>query len=153
MTWRAWAVVALALLVGGFVAGYRMASHKAAQTADKLAAQTALAQVTASEQARAAEQSMAARFAAQAETYEREKTDAQAAADRVADDLRAGNLRLRSEWAGCETAGLSRVAAAAGQPDAATDLRAASASRIVRAADAADAQVRGLQELLKQERK
>lgn len=80
-----------------------------------------------------------------------EMRDAESKGAAVADGLRAGNLRLQQRWAGCE-ARVSDLAAASGQPDGAADDRADSAGRIVRAAAACDAQVRGLQALVRADR-
>ena len=61
-------------------------------------------------------------------------------------DLRAGNRRLRQQWAGCPAAdavpGDSGTESGA---DGGAELRAESAGRIARAGDDADIQVRGLQ--------
>lgn len=84
--------------------------------------------------------------------YEREKVNAQAAADRTIADLRAGTLRLRERWQGCEARSMSAPAGASGEPDAAAADRAESAGRIVRAADEADAQIRALQDFIRSER-
>lgn len=84
--------------------------------------------------------------------YEQDKINAEAAAKRTADDLRAGNLRLRQQWEGCKAGGVPQANGAAGQPDAAADDRAESAGRIVRAADDADAQIRALQDFIRSER-
>lgn len=110
--------------------------------------------VIASEQkARAAEQAASNRQSEIANAYEEGKAAAQAAADRVAADLRAGNLRLQQRWASCAaTASLSGATGAASAPDAGADDRAASAGRIVRAAAECDAQVKGLQALVKSDR-
>lgn len=83
--------------------------------------------------------------------YEQEKADAESKGAAVADGLRAGSLRLQQRWAGCE-ARVSDLAAASGQLDGAADDRADSAGRIVRAAAACDAQVRGLQALVRADR-
>lgn len=65
---------------------------------------------------------------------------------RVVTDLRAGNLRLRQQWASCAaTARVSGDAAASVIADGQTELWAESAGRIVRAGDDADIQVAGLQ--------
>lgn len=80
-----------------------------------------------------------------------EMRDAESKGAAVADGLRAGNLRLQQRWAGCE-ARVSDLAASTGQPDGAADDRADSAGRIVRAAAACDAQVRGLQALVRADR-
>ena len=93
-----------------------------------------------------AERAKAAELAAIAATYEREKQDAQAVADRVVADLLADNLRLSKRWAGC--AAVPQAGAAAGEPDAAFADRAESAARIIRAAAECDAQIRGLQAVI-----
>lgn len=80
-----------------------------------------------------------------------EMRDAESKGAAVADGLRAGNLRLQQRWAGCE-ARVSDLATAPGQPDGAADDRADSAGRIVRAATTCDAQVRGLQALVRADR-
>ncbi len=85
--------------------------------------------------------------------YEKGKKDAEATAKRTVADLRAGNLVLRDRWASCQaSSGLPRPTAAPGEPDAGTADRAESAGRIVQAAAQCDAQVKGLQELLRLER-
>lgn len=86
---------------------------------------------------------------AAAEKYEQDKRHAQEQADRVVADMRAGTLRLRREWAGCETARVSAATAAAAEPDATAADRSESAGRIVRAAAECDAQVTGLQEVIR----
>lgn len=124
----------------------------AAATAATVARDAATAQAAAVTDARKAEQAMAELHAEIAESYEKGKTDAQVTADRVVADLNAGALRLQRRWASCETSRLSEAAATAAQPDAGSDDRAASASRIVRAAAAADAQIAALQALVRSDR-
>ena len=97
-----------------------------------------------------AERAKAAELADIAAKYEQEKTDAQAAADRTIADLRAGNVRLQNRWAGCPA--VPKAPATSGQPDGATDDRAESAGRIVRAAAECDAQIRGLQAVVTADR-
>lgn len=147
--WRSAAFAALAICAGAYASIQTMRLHHAqlviAETA-KLAAQ---AQADAQAKARAIEQAQAKAVADIAESYEKGKADAQATADRVAADLRAGSLRLRREWAGCETSRLSAAAASARELDAAEQSRADSAARIVRAADTCDAQVSALQAILR----
>lgn len=118
-----------------------------AQTAKKVAEQerdNAIAVI-------AVERQRVKRAEAVATQYEQEKADAESKGAAVADGLRAGNLRLQQRWAGCE-ARVSEIAASPGQPDGAADDRADSAGRIVRAAAACDAQVRGLQALVRADR-
>lgn len=114
-----------------------------AQTAKKVAEQerdNAIAVI-------AVERQRVKRAEAVAIQYEQERGDAESKGAAVADGLRAGNLRLQQRWAGCE-ARVPDLAAASGQPDGAANDRADSAGRIVRAAAACDAQVRGLQALI-----
>ncbi|HED4877380.1 TPA: endopeptidase [Stenotrophomonas maltophilia] len=80
-----------------------------------------------------------------------EMRDAESKGAAVADGLRAGNLRLQQRWAGCE-ARVSELGASSGPVDDSADDRADSAGRIVRAAAACDAQVRGLQALVRADR-
>ncbi len=99
----------------------------------------------------AVERQRVKRAEAVATQYEQEKADAESKGAAVADGLRSRALRLQDRWAGCE-ARVSDLAAASGQPDGAPDDRADSAGRIVRAAAACDAQVRGLQALIRSDR-
>jgi hypothetical protein len=105
-------------------------------------------------QARAQEQ----RHAADMNRIEREHkealTDAQAAADRLVSDLRNGNVRLRQQWQGCVAAsGLSDAAGTAAGTDAAASDREQGAADIVRAARQCDIQVKGLQDVIRSDRK
>ena len=115
-------------------------------------AEASEAELKAVSKARDREREAAKRANAIAAKYEQDKIDAEAAAKRTADDLRAGNLRLRQQWEGCKAGGVPQVNRAAGQPDAAADDRAESAGRIVAAADQCDAQVKGLQQFVLSER-
>ncbi|WP_093820141.1 hypothetical protein [Stenotrophomonas indicatrix] len=143
------AVAALALLAiwqRGTVAQAEHAQENA-QVAKKVAEQerdNAIAVI-------AVERQRVKRAEAVANQYEQEKADAESKGTAVADGLRAGNLRLQQRWAGCE-ARVSDLAASPGQSDGAADDRADSAGRIVRAAAACDAQVRGLQALVRADR-
>lgn len=78
------------------------------------------------------------------DAYQKGLTDAQVAANRHIAALNAGTLKLRREWAGCETGRLADSAAAARELGDAERSRRESAARIVRAADACDAQVDAL---------
>lgn len=124
-----------------YESGYNAANVRAEQ----VIAEMARAEAAAQGKARAAERRSAVAIADITEQYERDRADAQTAADRLAAGLRAGNVRLRDHWAGCETDNLSGDATAARRADEAARVRAESAARIIAAADEADAQVRGLQ--------
>lgn len=145
-----WLLAVLLALATGFGLGHHMASKAAhaEMTAHLLADSRAQAQ--AEKAARDAEHKLAAANAAAGEQYEKGKRDAEAAGKRVADDLRAGNLKLRKEWRGCEVRG---AATGSGEPDAEAADRAESAGAIVRAAHEADEQIKGLQDILRAERK
>lgn len=65
---------------------------------------------------------------------------------RIVADLRAGNLRLREQWAGCQSrATVPGDAGPIGGVDAGAELRREAAGRVVRVGDDADAHVTGLQ--------
>lgn len=149
---RIYAIAALLLMALSFAAGWSWRGSRADAAINKAALAQSKAETAAQADARAAEHASARRANEIAESYERGKQDAQVTSDRIAGDLRAGNLKLRDAWAGCETQRLSDAAASASKPDAGADDRAASASRIVRAAAEADAQIRGLQALVKADR-
>lgn len=86
--------------------------------------------------------------------YEVEKREIETAAERTISDLRAGHLRLRQLWeAKAATADLSAAVTSASQPDDGAAGRKESAGRIVRAAAECDAQIRGLQEVIKEDRR
>lgn len=143
------AVAALALLAiwqRGTVAQAERAQENA-QVAKKAAEQerdNAIAVI-------AVERQRVKRAEAVATQYEQEKADAESKGAAVADGLRAGNLRLQQRWAGCE-ARVSELGASPSQPDGAADDRAEGARDLVRAAAEADAQVRGLQALVRADR-
>lgn len=117
--------------------------HRAEERAAQLDAN-----LKASEAARKAEQAQADKFQAIAQQYEQDKTDAEDRASKLAADLRAERVRLRPEWR-CEVPAAST---GSGKPDAAADVRAEGASHLVGNADAADAQIRQLQAILRAER-
>lgn len=102
--------------------------------------------------ARAKEQEWQAHADKVAAEYEQAKIDAERDQAALVDSLRAGNVRFRRLWQGCEASaatGVPETPGPAGQPDGGADDRAESAGRIVRAAAECDAQVRGLQDLIR----
>lgn len=89
-----------------------------------------------------------------AEQYLQGLNDANRKGDKLAADLIAGRQRFNRMWSQCQAVpAAGSAAASAGTPDGATDDRAESAGRIVRAAAECDAQVRGLQALIIEERR
>jgi hypothetical protein len=86
----------------------------------QLANSVALAQAQAV--AHDTEQRINAAAATAATQYEKGKHDAQVVADAVVVGLRNDTIRLRREWAGCETGNLAQASATAVGPDAATSI-------------------------------
>lgn len=149
--WRALGFAVAALLLALACAVQQARIDHLVDANKRVETRTQAAQVQAERAARAVERKHAEELSAIAGAYETEKRHAQDAADRVVAELRTGNVRLRERWQGCHRP-LPAVAAAASQPDAATDDRSESAGRIVRAAAECDATVRALQAVLRSER-
>ena len=76
--------------------------------------------------------------------YQRGLTDAQAVSDRDAVALRRGALRLRHEWAACETGRLADGAATQRELDQAAERRSALALEIVHVGAECDAKEKSL---------
>ena len=121
--------------------------------------QTALAEQTASiatereafeRQARAAEQKHTAEMARIDREQQEQTARDQASNDRLVADLRSGNVRLHQRWqAALATSRLSAgVATASGADEAASDVED-SLGRVFRGARASDAQVIGLQQVVR----
>ena len=149
---EAGALVLLALLAWAGHGLYRAGYNAANMRAEKVIGEFAKAEAEAQAKAREAEQDASKRVAAIAEQHEQDKRDAQSAADRLAADLRAGNVRLRDEWAGCATDRLSGAAASAAELDAARKLQAESLKRIAAITGEADAKERALQAVVRADR-
>lgn len=114
--------------------------------------QQAAEQIAAAEQmARQAEHRHAADMARIGQEHQEALRNAQAGYDRTVADLRAGNLRLQERWRSC-AASLPGPGGAGSSVDAAADDRSESAGRIVRAAAECDAQVIGLQGIIRADR-
>lgn len=148
-------LLAITLLLAGIVVWQRgsvaiahrladsAATARAAAEGERDAARTELAQAN---RIIATERASTAAANALAAQYEKDKADAQAASDHLVADLRAGNQRLHARWqAALATGELSAAAAAAALADGSAADRIESAGRIVGAAAACDAQVKGLQ--------
>lgn len=94
--------------------------------------------------ARAAEAEIAEARAEAGKKFEEGKKDAQAEHDRIVAGLNGGTIKLRREWAACETNRLSEGAAAVTELGEAERRRNESAGRIVRAVDECVAQTAAL---------
>lgn len=141
-----WAWIKLGALVavcaGCYVYGGSNAKARAERT-------YAVAAAKAEKSAREAEQRHQHEMTAIAEKAEKDKRDAEEANRRLVADLRAGNVRLQDRWSGC----IAQAGRSAAELDAAARDREESAARIVQAARAADDQIRGLQEVIRSDRK
>ena len=152
-------IIAAVLGLGGAgVAGYNKGKTDAELVAkvamDKHLSEDREAETKAKDKAREDRDKLADAQNAVSAAYEKGKRDAEQTSKRVVADLRAGNLVLRNRWTACEAnLGMPTATPAPSEPDAGTGDREESAGRIVQAADECDAQVKGLQELLRLERK
>ena len=142
--WRAAAFAALAICAGIYASIQTVRLHALQLSVATMQRDAAQAQCNAEAKARKAEQTMAQAVADAAAQYERGKQDAQATADAVTADLRAGSLRLRREWAGCETRRLSAAAAATRELETTAASRDALAAAIVPVGAECDAKEREL---------
>lgn len=113
---------------------------------------SAQAEATAQADARAIEHKQAETLATIGETHEQDRQAAASVPAAVVADLRAGNLRLRNEWAGCETQRLSDATAATLERDALAASRDNLAGAVVRAGRDADDQLRACQAVIRADR-
>lgn len=144
-------ILALALALGWSL--WRAESHKGRADRAQEAAERTAAQLRDATTALETERGYTKRLHEIAAQHEKDKADAEAAADRTIADLRAGTLQLRQHWQGCvATSRLSASEPAAGFADDASRLRAEGAGALVRLADQCDAQVKGLQAIVMADR-
>lgn len=87
-------------------------------------------------------------FAEIAEQYKKDIADAKAKGNRIAADLRAGNIKLRKQWQGCSVPTKAADGSAGIDEDA--RLREESAGRIIGNAAEADSWIRALQDTIRQ---
>lgn len=117
---------------------------EANRRAEQVIAEYQAAELAASEHARQAEQNLARAVNAAAEEYERGKQDAQALANHTADNLRAGNLRLRGEIAALAARSVPGCPAAAGESESAAERGATIVGAAVAVGRECDARVSAL---------
>lgn len=142
------------LIVAGLLAWGAHSLYEAGGTSARLACaeeredllEAAMADLRA---ANAERDALSAKLDRTATQYEKERADALATADRVAADLRAGNLKLRNHWAGCATDGLAANAENTRIADDLRKLREASVGRIIAIGAEADAKERALQDAVR----
>ena len=87
-------------------------------------------------------------FAQIAEQYKKDIADAKAEGNRIAADLRAGNIKLRKQWQGCSVP--AKAADGSSGADEEARLREESAGRIIGNAAEADSWIRALQDTVRQ---
>jgi hypothetical protein len=137
----------------GYADGYRKAEGKREEWMRAAALQVASASLAESEANRKTERIRAESVNRIAGAYERGLTDAKKQGDAVAAGLRAGSLRLREQWRGCEAKrSAAEVAADPAIADPADELRAASAGRVVRIVAACQAERDALLNLAESDR-
>lgn len=155
-----YALLAALVATGGFAAWqtYQLATERSAHKTTKLEHAQVLSDLAEATrkaliEARAREREHTETMARIGATHQEELTRVQTEYDGLVRDLRAGVVRLQDRWAGCPAASGVPAAGASGPgADAGADDRAASAARIVRAAAECDAQVRGLQSIIRADR-
>lgn len=140
------AVAVLALALGWSL--WRAEVHKGDANAATRRAELAEAVADTLAEAIDAERAKAAELAEIGNQLEEDRTHAETVPAAVAADLRAGNIRLRREWQGCETQRLSDATAAAIERDALAASRDEAAGRIVRIGRDADDQLRACQAVI-----
>lgn len=84
---------------------------------------------------------------------EKDRTHAETVPAAVVADLRSGTLKLRQQWATCETSLLSSAVASAVERDALAELRAKDQGDLVRVGRDADDQLRACQAVTMADRK
>lgn len=144
-------VAAAALLAGlSFWAGWEWRDRSADLAESRQEVKRLAWQVEAVQDARQAEQAQAGKLAEIGETHEQDREAAPAVADAVVADLRDDRLRLRKQWAACETRALSEAAAAAVERDALAELRAKDQGNLVRVGAEADSQLAACQAVIRE---
>lgn len=149
--WRAAGFAALALVAWLGMGTQTIRLHNAQGALATLQRDYAQGLADAQASARDAEHRAIVAGTASADQYERGKTDAQTTADRLLLDVLNRNVWLQPRWE-CPAGRVPKASTPTAEPDAGATDRAASASRIVRAAAACDAQVKALQSLVTSER-
>ncbi|WP_125077018.1 hypothetical protein [Pseudoxanthomonas sp. SGT-18] len=141
-------VIFVAWTAAAFAAGWAWRGDRAEASEAAAQRNDAKAEARAQQGARVAEQATAEALSDIGTELEEERSSAETLPAAVAADLRAGNLRLRREWAGCETQRMSDAAAAAVERDALAASREDLAGALVRVGRDADDQLRACQAVI-----
>ncbi|WP_440984918.1 hypothetical protein ACQHIH_16030 [Xanthomonas sontii] len=152
-----WAVVAVALFIGGCQHGKSSQEARTAEVQSQFDAYKAKMAVLTQQVAASAErarQEYNAKSAEAARNYADGRKSAEEHQTTLVADLRAGNVRLRSEWAACMSApSKGQAGPAVRSNDAAAPVPPEALGRVLRVGDDADNQVRWLQSQLMATRK
>jgi hypothetical protein len=143
----------VALLLAVWTHGDRHGAAKVQAKFDKHLLADKTAEAAALRTVQEKERQLLAANVAAGEAYAKGKRDAEADAKHVADGLRAGTLKLRKLWQGCEAGRVSDAASGGSSADDAASRRADSAGRVIGAAHDDAEKIRALQKLLQDERK
>jgi len=147
------AIAAFALWSAGmFAAGWAWRGDRADGAEALQQSSTSAAAVEQITQVRATEHRQADALATIGEKHEEGRAAAEAVPAAVVADLDADRLRLRREWAGCETQRLSEAAAGTLERDALAARRAELAGAVVRVGREADDQLRACQAVIAADR-
>lgn len=152
MITRAHILAGIALFFLGFLLGREWRDRSAELKESRQEVKQLAGQVEAVQGARRAEQTQGRALADIGAKHEEDREAAEAVPAAVVADLRAGNVRLRKEWAGCETRLLSEAVASTVERDALAASREEAAGRIVRIGREADDQLRACQAVIAEDR-
>jgi len=142
---RAHIFAGLLLFLAGFLFGREWRDRSADIAAGKQEVKQLTSQVQAEQGARALEQTKGQDLAKIGAKHEEDREAAEAVPAAVVADLRAGNVRLRRQWAACETNRVSESAASVAERDALAELRRKDQGDLVRVGRDADDHVRACQ--------
>lgn len=146
------AAVWLLSLLAAFGAGWTWRGDRAEGGEARQEVKALAGQVEAVQGARTIEQSQGQALATIGAKHEEDRAAAEAIPAAVAADLRNGNVRLRQEWAGCETRLLSQAVASTVERDALAQSREELAGAVVRVGRDADDQLAACQAVIKADR-
>ncbi len=149
---RALLVAVLVLVTALGWSLWRAERHKGAAETAANDARIAAASAEAISELLAAERESAAKMQDVGVTHEEDRKDAEQLPASVVAGIADGTLRLRQQWAACETARLSEVGAAAAERDALAELRRKDQGDLVRVGRDADDQVRACQAIVMKDR-
>lgn len=152
MITRVHILAGIGLFLAGCLVGREWRDRSADLAESRNQSEQYLGMVKAEQQARTTEHKQADTLATIGAKHEEDRAAAEAVPADVVADLRNGNVRLRQEWAGCETRLLSQAVASTIERDALAASREEAAGRIVRIGRDADDQLAACQAVIKADR-